>query len=287
MADKKRQSFPEQHQEQQPGRRDKMAPKPELEDPHYKAAGKLHGMRALVTGGDSGIGAATAIAFAKEGADVAIVYLEEHEDARNIQRRIEELGQKCVTIAGDVGGEGFCQDAVARAVDALGGLDVVVNNAAEQHYVESLEDLSEEQLVRTFRTNIFGYFFVLKHALPHLSEGASVINTTSVTAYKGNAHLIDYSSTKGAIVAFTRTMSQVLAKKKIRVNAVAPGPVWTPLIPASFPEEDVATFGQDYPLGRAAQPSEIAPTFVFLAAHDSLPMTGQVLHPNMGKLVGS
>ena len=276
-----------QHQDQQPGLREKMQPKPKLEDAEYKPAGKLEERRALITGGDSGIGAATAIAFAKEGADVAIVYLNEHEDAKSVKARIEELGRKCLTIAGDVGNEAFCKDAIARAVEELGGLDVLVNNAAEQHYVESLEDLTEEQMLRTFRTNLFGYVFMLKHALPHLGPGSSVINTTSVTAYKGNTHLIDYAATKGSIVAFTRSMSKSLANKRIRVNGVAPGPVWTPLIPSSFPAEDVEDFGQDYPLGRAAEPAEIAPTFVFLASHDSLPMTGQVLHPNMGKIVSS
>lgn len=289
MAGKKRgePAFPPQHQAHQPGRREEMRPKPKLEDEHYRAAGKLEGKRALVTGGDSGIGAATAIAFAKEGADVAIAYLEEDRDADGVKARVEEIGRTCVTLRGDIGSEAFCRDAVARAAEQLGGLDVLVNNAAEQHYVESLEELTEEQLVRTFRTNIFGYFFVTKHALPHLGEGASIINTTSVTAYKGNENLIDYSSTKGAIVSFTRTMSQALAERRIRVNAVAPGPVWTPLIPASFPAEHVARFGEDYPLGRAAQPFEIAPSFVFLACDDSVAMTGQVLHPNMGKLVGS
>ncbi len=260
-----------------------MEPRPKAESDAYKPAGKLEGKVALVTGGDSGIGRAVAIAYAKEGADVAIVYLDEHKDAEETAKRVREIGRKCVTLAGDVGEDAFCKDAVARCVEELGGLNVLVNNAAEQHPVESIEEISADQLEKTFRTNIFGYFHMTKAALPHLQNGDAIINVTSVTAYKGNPKLIDYSSTKGAIVAFTRALSQSLIKKGIRVNAVAPGPIWTPLIPSSFPAEEVEDFGEKYPMGRAAQPEEIAPTYVFLACDDSSYYTGQVFHPNGGK----
>lgn len=262
-----------------------MTPKPKAESDAYKPAGKLEGKVALVTGGDSGIGRAVAIAYAKEGADVAIVYLNEHEDAEQTARRVREIGRKCVTLAGDVGDEAFCKEAVARCVAELGSLNVLVNNAAEQHPVESIEDISAEQLERTFRTNIFGYFHMTKAALPHLSNGDAIINVTSVTAYKGNPMLLDYSSTKGAIVSFTRSLSLELVKKGIRVNGVAPGPIWTPLIPSTFDEKKVDTFGEDYPMGRPGEPAELAPTFVFLACTDSSYYSGQILHPNGGEIV--
>jgi NAD(P)-dependent dehydrogenase (short-subunit alcohol dehydrogenase family) len=276
---------PPQHQEQQPGLESEMTPRPKSEDPTQRGSGKLDGKVALITGGDSGIGRAVAIAFAKEGADVAVLYLNEHEDAEETRRLVEEKGARCIVVAGDVGDESFCQEAVERTVRELGGLDVVVNNAAEQHKQEKLEDISAEQLERTFRTNIFGQFFITKAALPHLKEGSTIVNTTSVTAYKGNPMLIDYASTKGAIVAFTRSLAVSLAQRKIRVNGVAPGPIWTPLIPASFPDEQVENFGKDTPLGRAGQPEEVAPCYVFLASDDSSYMSGQVLHPNGGEVV--
>ena len=276
---------PAQHQERQPGIEAEMTPRPRAEDPGYQGSGKLAGKAALITGGDSGIGRAVALAFAAEGADVAVLYLDEHQDAEETRRRVEEKGRRCLLIAGDIGDEAFCAEAVERAVGELGRLDVVVNNAAEQHEQKDLAGISREQLERTFRTNIFSYFFVAKAALPHLKEGSAIINTTSVTAYRGSPHLMDYASTKGAIVAFTRSLAENLAGRKIRVNGVAPGPVWTPLIPASFPDEKVATFGQDVPLGRAGQPEEIAPSYVFLAADDSSYMTGQVLHPNGGEII--
>ena len=279
--------FPPQHIDHQPALEREMEPVPQAEADWYRGSGKLDGKVALVTGGDSGIGRAVAILFAREGADVAIAYLDEHEDAERTRRDVEAEGRRCLTLAGDVGSEAFCRDAVARTVERLGRLDVLVNNAAEQHVAKSLEDISEEQLVETFRTNIFGYFFMAKAALPHLGEGSAIINTTSVTAYKGNPQLMDYASTKGAIVAFTRSLAMNLSDKRIRVNGVAPGPVWTPLIPASFGEEHVEDFGAGYPLGRAAQPEEIAPCYVFLASRDSVMMSGQVLHPNSGKVVGS
>jgi NAD(P)-dependent dehydrogenase (short-subunit alcohol dehydrogenase family) len=277
--------LPPQHQDQQPGIEAEMTPKPKAEDEQHRGSGKLDGKVALITGGDSGIGRAAAIAFAVEGADVSIVYLNEHEDAEETKRKVEEKGRRCLLIAGDVGSEDFCRDAVERTVRELGRLDVVVNNAAEQHEQEDLTGISAEQLERTFRTNIFSYFFIAKAALPHLSEGSAIINTTSVTAYRGSSHLMDYASTKGAIVAFTRSLSSNLAERKIRVNGVAPGPIWTPLIPASFSEDKVESFGKDVPLGRPGQPEEVAPCYVFLACDDSSYMTGQVLHPNGGEVV--
>jgi len=264
-----------------------MRPRPRHTDPDQRGCDRLKDKVALITGGDSGIGRAVAIAFAKEGADLAIAYLDEHEDAAETKRLVEEQGRRCITIAGDVGDEKFCELAIARTVNDFGSLDVLVNNAAEQHPQESIEKISAEQLERTFRTNIFSYFFLTKAALPHLRKGSAIVNTTSVTAYRGSPALIDYSATKGAIVAFTRSLSQALVDKGIRVNAVAPGPIWTPLIPASFPEEKVETFGSDTPMGRAGQPEEVAPSYVFLASDDSSYMTGQVLHPNGGEIVNA
>jgi NAD(P)-dependent dehydrogenase (short-subunit alcohol dehydrogenase family) len=276
---------PQQHQKQQPGREHKMKPRPEAEDEKHSGTGKLRGKVAIITGGDSGIGRAVAIAFAKEGADVAVVYLEEKKDASETKRLVEKQGAKCLLIAGDVGDEEFCRKVVQQTVEKLGRLDVVVNNAAEQHPQESIEKISAEQLERTFRTNIFSFFFMTKAAMKHLKKDAAIINTTSVTAYKGSAHLLDYSSTKGAITAFTRSLSQAVADKGIRVNGVAPGPIWTPLIPSTFPAKDVETFGSDVPLGRPGQPEEVASSFVFLASDDSSYMTGQILHPNGGTVI--
>ena len=263
-----------------------MEPKPVSEDAKYRGSGKLEGKVAIITGGDSGIGKAVAIAFAKEGADVAIAYLEEHADAEETQRQVREEGRRCITIAGDVGNEGFCKHVVDTAVQHLGKIDVLVNNAAVQYPQERIEDITAEQLEKTFRTNIFAYFFLTKAALPHMKEGSAIINCTSVTAYRGSPHLLDYSSTKGAILAFTRSLSGALVKRGIRVNGVAPGPIWTPLIPSSFSAEEVADFGNDVPMGRAGQPEEVAPSFVFLASDDASYMTGQVLHPNGGEMVG-
>jgi NAD(P)-dependent dehydrogenase (short-subunit alcohol dehydrogenase family) len=276
---------PPQHQEQRPGREYKMKPRPKAEDEKHRGSGKLRDKVAIITGGDSGIGRAVAIAFAKEDADVAIVYLEENKDATETRRRLEKTGRKCIAIAGDVGQEEFCQKAVEQAITGLGKIDILVNNAAEQHPQESIEKITQKQLERTFRTNIFSFFFMTKAAMKYLKKGAVIINTTSVTAYKGSPHLLDYSSTKGAITAFTRSLSQALADKGIRVNGVAPGPVWTPLIPSTFPAKEVETFGSDVPLGRPGQPEEIAPSFVFLASDDSSYMTGQILHPNGGTVV--
>jgi NAD(P)-dependent dehydrogenase (short-subunit alcohol dehydrogenase family) len=240
---------------------------------------------ALITGGDSGIGRAAAVAFAREGADVSIVYLSEHDDARETAGMVEEKGRRAILLAGDIGDEEFCKRSVEETVKQLGKLDVLVNNAAEQHPKESIEEISREQLEKTFRTNIFAMFYLVKAALPHLKEGSTIINTTSVTAYRGSPKLLDYSSTKGAIVSFTRSLALSLAKKKIRVNAVAPGPIWTPLIPSTFPKEKVEKFGADVPLERPGEPEEVAPCFVFLASDDSSYMTGQVMHPNGGEVI--
>ncbi|HEY9851822.1 MAG TPA: SDR family oxidoreductase [Leptolyngbyaceae cyanobacterium] len=278
---------PPQQQEQQPGIESQMTPKPKSDDANYQGSNKLLNKVALITGGDSGIGRAIANFFAKEGADVAIVYLNENDDAQETKQIVEKQGRKCLTIAGDIGDEKFCQEAVKKTIDRFGKLDILINNAAEQHPQQSIEDISAEQLERTFRTNIFSMFFMVKAALPHLKEGSAIINTTSVTAYHGNKQLLDYSSTKGAIVAFTRSLSQSLVEKGIRVNGVAPGPIWTPLIPATFPPDKVASFGQQVPMKRAGQPEEVAPSFVFLASDDSSYMSGQILHPNGGEIVQS
>ncbi|HSJ54967.1 MAG TPA: SDR family oxidoreductase [Anaerolineae bacterium] len=277
---------PEQHQERQPGHQAPMRPQPVSEERQYRGSGKLEGKVALITGGDSGIGRAVAIAFAKEGADLSIVYLNEHEDAQTTRREVEQEGRRCLTIAGDVGDEQFCRQAVEQTVRELGHLDVLVNNAAEQHPKDSIHAISEAQLLRTFKTNIFAQFYMVKAALEHLGEGSTIVNTTSVTAYRGSPHLLDYAASKGAIVAFTRSLSAALVSKGIRVNAVAPGPIWTPLIPATFSKEHVAKFGSDVPMERAGEPSEVAPAFVFLASDDSSYMTGQVLHPNGGEIIG-
>lgn len=278
-------SRPQAKQPRQPGSQRMMSPQPEVIRADYRGAGKLEGKVAIVTGGDSGIGRSVAVHFAREGADTAILYLDEHEDAKDTLRMIEAEGRRGLAIAGDVGTRAFCDRAVAEVLETFGRLDVVVNNAAEQHLVSDFAKITEEQLVRTFRTNLFGYFFLAQAALPHLGEGAAIVNTTSVTAYRGNPGLIDYSSTKGAIVTFTRSLSKALAERGIRVNGVAPGPICTPLIPATFPKEKVEKHGDPVPLGRAGQPSEVAPCYVFLASGDSSYISGQVLHPNGGEVV--
>ncbi|MEY2481941.1 MAG: hypothetical protein QOK24_469 [Verrucomicrobiota bacterium] len=276
---------PPQHQKRQPGRQYKMRPQPKSGASEYIGCGKLRDRVALITGGDSGIGRAVAVLFAKEGADVSVVYFNEHKDARETKRLVEAQGRKCLLIAGDIGREKFCQSAVTKTKRELGRIDILVNNAAEQHPQESITKITEKQLEKTFRTNIFAMFFLTKAVMAHFKKGGVIINTASVTAYQGSPQLLDYSATKGAIVAFTRSLSQALAGKKIRVNAVAPGPIWTPLIPSTFPASEVATFGSDTPLGRAGEPVEVATCFVFLASDDSSYMTGQVLHPNGGRVV--
>lgn len=279
------QQRPPQHQDRQPGLESAMEPQPKAADPNYTGSGKLKDKVALITGGDSGIGRAVAILFAREGADVALVYLNEDNDAVETQKIVEQEGRRCITFSGDIGQEQFCASCVRETVDILGRLDILVNNAAEQHPQTSITDISAKQLERTFRTNIFAMFYLVQAALAHLPKGGAIINTTSVTAYQGSPQLLDYAATKGAIVAFTRSLSQNLAAQGIRVNAVAPGPIWTPLIPSTFPADKVATFGSDVPMGRAGQPEEVAPAFVFLASDDSSYMTGQVLHPNGGVVV--
>jgi len=284
MNDKK--AVPPQHQDHQPGRESEMTPAPDYH-PRYKGSDRLKGKVAVISGGDSGIGRAVSVAMAREGAKVLILYLDEHEDAKKTQELVKAEGSEAELLAGDIGSEAFCKQAIAKAMDRFGRIDILVNNAAEQHTVSSLEELTEEQLTRTFRTNIFSQFFLTKAALPHMECGASIINCTSITAYKGHTTLLDYSATKGAILTFTRSLSQLLAKKGIRVNAVAPGPIWTPLIPASFDPEKVSKHGTDTPLGRPGQPNEVASCFVFLACEDASYITGQVLHPNGGDMVGS
>ncbi len=290
MSNSKQTPQPPQKQEHQPGIEAEMTPQPKDRMENWKPANKLAGKTALVTGGDSGIGRAVAIGFAKEGADVVILYKDEHQDAEETKRHVEAAGRKCLSIAGDVGDPAFCAKAVEQAAQFLGGgIDILVNNAAEQHICEDFTEIPEAQVERTFRTNIFGYFWMAKNAVKRMPEGGAIINTTSVTAYQGSPGLIDYSSTKGAIVAFTRSLAKSLfEKRKIRVNGVAPGPIWTPLIPASFDEESTAKHGSSAPMGRPGQPDECAPSYIFLAAEsDSSYINGQVLHPNGGTVVNA
>ncbi len=273
------------HEDALPGHESKLDPKPEWE-PRYPGSGRLDGKVALITGADSGIGRAVAALFAREGADVAILYLCEHDDAEKTKQIVEGEGRRAITIAGDVGEKAFCDRAVAETAGKLGRLDILVNNAAEQHPDEEITDITEEQLRRTFQTNIFGYFFMVQAARPHLGPGAAIINCTSVTMYKGSKNLLDYASTKGAITAFTRSLSENLIESGIRVNAVAPGPIWTPLNPfGGQPPEAIPDFGKNTPMGRPGQPNEVAPSFLFLACEDSSYMSGQVLHPNGGTVV--
>jgi NAD(P)-dependent dehydrogenase (short-subunit alcohol dehydrogenase family) len=273
------------HEDDLPGHESQLEPKPEWE-PRYPGSGRLQGKVALITGADSGIGRAVAALFAREGADIAILYLCEHDDAAMTRKIVEREGRRAIAIAGDVGDKAFCERAVEETVQKLGKLDILVNNAAEQHPDKEITDISEEQLKRTFQTNIFGYFFMVQAARPHLEKGSTIINCTSVTMYQGSKELLDYSATKGAITAFTRSLSENLVDKGIRVNAVAPGPIWTPLNPfgGSTPEK-MENFGENVPMGRPGQPNEVAPSFLFLACEDSSYMSGQVLHPNGGTIV--
>lgn len=277
--------MPPQHQERRPGLESEMSPQPKAVDRKYKGSGKLLGKVAVITGGDSGIGRAAAACFAAEGAKVAIVYRNETEDAKETKRLMQEEGADCLLLEGDIGEESFCREVIRRAVDRFGRLDILVNNAGEQHPQESIADITQEQLERTFRTNIFAMFYLTKAALPHLKKGAAIINTASVTAYRGHPKLLDYSSTKGAIVAFTRSLAINLADKGIRVNGVAPGPIWTPLIPSTFEEEEVAEFGANTPMKRPGQPEELGPAYVYLASDDSSYMSGQFLHINGGEII--
>ncbi|HEX9978988.1 MAG TPA: SDR family oxidoreductase [Flavobacterium sp.] len=281
----KAKTFPKQKQEL-PGEESKMKPEPEIIREDYRGSGKLEGKTALITGGDSGIGRSVAVHFAREGANVAIAYLNEDEDAKETKRLVEEEGKKCLLLKGDLKKESFAKNIVAKTVDKLGALNILVNNAAMQIPEENIEDISVANLRTTFETNIFPFFYTVQAAMQHLKEGDVIINTTSVTAYRGSEHLLDYSSTKGAIVTFTRSLASSVVDKGIRVNGVAPGPIWTPLIPASFDADQVAEFGADVPMKRAGQPSEIGPAYVYLASRDSSYMTGQILHINGGEIVG-
>ena len=275
------------HEDQLPGRESELEPKPDWE-PRYKGSDRLKGKVALITGADSGIGRAVAALFAREGADISILYLCEHDDAAKTQDIVEKEGRRAITVAGDIGDKQFCERAVQQTVDQLGRLDILVNNAGEQHSDKDIRDITEEQLRRTFQTNIFGMFYLTQAAAPHLREGSSIINCTSETMYAGSKHLLDYSATKGAITTFTRSLALNLVKKGVRVNAVAPGPIWTPLNPFGGQEpEKIPGFGKSTPMGRPGQPNEVAPSFLFLACEDSSYMTAQVLHPDGGDTTSS
>lgn len=272
-------------QTDQPGIESKMQSKPVIIKDNYKGSEKLRGKTAVISGGDSGIGRSIAVHFAREGADITIIYLNEDIDAIHTKELVEKEGARCLSLSGDVSNEEFCRESVKKTIKTFSRIDILVNNIAEQHPKEEVEQISSEQLNKTFRTNFYGYIYLTQFALPHMKAGSSIINTSSVTAYRGSHHLIDYASTKGAISTFTRSLAQSLAEKNIRVNEVAPGPIWTPLIPASFNAEKVRSFGQNTLLARAGQPCEVAPSYVFLASEDGSYFTGQALHPNGGALV--
>jgi len=274
------------HEDALPGHESELEPKPNWQ-PRYRGSDRLRDKVALISGADSGIGRAVAALFAREGADIAFIYLCEHDDAKKSCEIVEAEGRRALAIAGDVGDKAFCEQAVRDVISKFGKIDILVNNAGEQHPDEDIADITEDQLRRTFQTNIFGMFFLTQAVRPHLKEGAAIVNCTSVTSFQGEKELLDYSSTKGAITSFTRSLAQNLADKKIRVNAVAPGPIWTPLNPfGGASEEKIKTFGQSTPMGRPGQPNEVAPAFLFLACEDASCMTGQVLHPNGGTIVG-
>lgn len=285
LSQNNKQTFPPQHQNHQPGVEDEMNPIPIHVSEQYEGSNKLKDKVAIITGGDSGIGKSVAIYFAKEGADVVVSYLNETKDAEDTKKQVEAEGRRCILASGDIGDERVCNQIVDDTIKAFGKIDIIVNNAAEQHPQQSLLDITSEQLERTFRTNIFSYFYLTKAALPHLKNGSSIINTASITAYQGNEQLLDYSATKGAIVTFTRSLSKSLAKDGIRVNGVAPGPIWTPLIPSTFPAAQVAEFGSTTPMGRAGQPYELAASYVFLASNDSSYVSGQMIHVNGGTVI--
>lgn len=276
---------PPQHQQRRPGLESSMDPKPDSGADDYVGSGRLAGRVALVTGGDSGIGRAIVVAFAREGADIAFAYLNEHSDARETVTLVEQSGRKCVAIAGDLADKAHAEAVMQDVLKQYGKIDILINNAAEQHPQASLEDVDAEQVESTFRTNVFAMFHLTRAALPHLKKGAAIVNTTSVTAYRGSAHLLDYSATKGAIVSFTRSLALQVVERGIRVNGVAPGPIWTPLIPSTFTAEEVAEFGKKTPMGRPGQPFEVAAGYVFLASDAASYITGQILHINGGEVV--
>ncbi len=278
-------TLPPQHQDRQPGRQSEMHPQPETVHRALERGALLRGKKVVITGGDSGIGRAIAVGVAMQGGDVAVIYKEEREDAEATRTAVEEVGRRYLDAAGDIGSEPFCRDAIEKFAKVFGKIDVLINNSGEQHEQERIEDITEEQLERTFRTNIFAMFFLVKAALPHMVRGSSIINTASITAYEGNPTLVDYASTKGAIVAFTRSLSTQLLKRGIRVNAVAPGPIWTPLIPASYDADKVKEFGKNTPMGRPGQPSEVAPAYLFLASDLASYISGQTIHVNGGIVI--
>lgn len=277
----------EPQEQSRPGIESKMTPEPIYDNPDQKGSGKLQGKTALITGGDSGIGRAVAILFAKEGADIAFGYLNEHSDAEKTKNEVENYGRRCISIPGDISKEEGCLTLVSKTLDEFGKIDILVNNAAVHFPAKTITDISTDQLYRTFETNFFSYFWVTKAVLPHLKEGSTIINSTSVTAYRGSGDLMDYAATKGAITAFTRSLALNLMNKNIRVNAVAPGPIWTPLIPSSFDKSKVAKHGSDAPMKRAGEPVEVAPSYLFLASNDSTYFNGQVLHPNGGEILNT
>jgi len=285
MSEKQKKTPPAQQQDNQPGIESKMEPKPKYLRSNYNGSHKLQNKIAVITGGDSGIGRAISLHFAKEGADIAVVYLNEHDDAMDTKRLIEQEGQECILIDGDIGNSQFCEAAVTEILDKFKRIDILVNNAAEQHPQDHFMNISNEQFEKTFKTNIFGTFYMTKAVLPNLKEGNTIINTSSITAYQGSNDLIDYSATKGAITSFTRSLSLSLVDKGIRVNGVAPGPIWTPLIPSTFPREKVASFGGDSPMQRPGEPMELAPAYVYLASDDSSYVNGQIIHVNGGTII--
>lgn len=278
--------IPPQSQDRTPALESEMTPKPEYDNPNYKGSEKLKDKVALITGGDSGIGRSVAVFYAKEGADVAIVYLDENEDAKETQQAVESYGRRCLLLPGDIRNEKFCHEAIQKTIDEFGKLDILVNNAAVQ-YLEQLEEIDSARLGDIFATNVFAMFYFTQAAVQHMKPGSSIINTTSINAYKGNAKLLSYSTTKGAILAFTRSLAKPMLEKGIRVNGVAPGPIWTPFIPDAFPDDAVEGFGGQVPMGRPGQPKEVAPSYVFLASEDASYISGQVLHPNGGVVIGA
>lgn len=285
MSEFRTPQFQPQHQNRQPGLESEMSPRPVYKKETGIGCDKLKDKVAIITGGDSGIGRSVAVAFAQEGADISIVYLNEHNDAEYTKEEVEGLGQRCILISGDVSNENFCQKAVKKTLDTFNRLDILVNNAGEIHLQENIEDINKEQLEKTFKTNIFSMFYMTKASIKHLKPGSSIINTASITAYHASPNLLDYSASKGAVVSFTRGLSMNLISKGIRVNAVAPGPIWTPFIPPFYPIDEIPYYGDDVPMGRAGQPVEVAPCYVFLASDDASYMTGQTLHPNGGEVV--